>query len=512
MNRYDAIILGGGHNGLVCAAYLARAGKRVALFERRPVLGGACVTEEVWPGYRVSSAAYLCSLLHPEIASDLGLFRRGFEIYRRDPSGFAPFADGSSLLFHADAARTDEALRRFAPGEIPALRQFATDIELATDIFEPFLLGPSPDLNEVEDSFRARGAAHLFEPLFQGSVRSFLENRFRDPRLMAVLATDGLIGTAGGPSTPGTAYVMLHHYMGRILGSRGAWAHVRGGMGRLSEAIARAASEAGAELRASAAVERVLVRGGRVAGVCLEGGETFSSDAVFSNADAGLATRLLGSEAPESLRAGAEALAPNGVSCKINLGVGELPDFFAARGTEPGPQHTGTVHLSQSMDHLDRAWEEAAKGAPSTDPMVEIYIQTSTDSSLAPPGKHILSCFTQYFPYRLAGGLDFEREKNAYIERVIRTIGAFASNVPASIEHCEALCPQDLEARFGLPGGHIFHGDILPDRMFGGRAGQRGAATELEGFYLCGSSAWPGGCVSGVPGWNAAREFLAKNG
>jgi phytoene dehydrogenase-like protein len=516
-SHFDAIVVGAGHNGLTAAAYLARAGKRVLVLERRHVIGGATVTEEAWPGYRVSSASYLCSLLHPTIIDDLQLRANGLEVYRREASGFAPFPDGSYLLLYPDAARTRAELERFCPRDVNAYFQFEADVERAADILEPWFMGPPPTLAQLADAFRAEGASDLFEPLFTGSVRDLLESRFTDERLMAILATDGLIGTAAGPSDPGTAYVLLHHCMGRALGARGLWGYVRGGMGSVAKSLASAAATHGAEIRAGAAVSRILTDGGRAVGVETESGETLFASAILSNAHPEITYGLLDCAPPPDAVRALDGWHTAGVSCKINMAVNELPDFTCLPGTEPGPQHLGTIHLAPSMDFLDDAWADSREGRPCAAPMVEVYIQTATDRSLAPEGKHILSCFTQYYPYALAPGLHRAEETSEYADRVVDVIARYAPNVPASIEAREVLTPVDLEERFGLIGGHIFHGDITPDQMFGGagsvgRMGLTGPETHVPGLVLCGSGAYPGGCVSGLPGHNAALFLLNSSG
>jgi phytoene dehydrogenase-like protein len=505
MYCYDAIIIGAGHNGLTCAAYLARAGKRVLVLERRDIIGGACNTEEVWPGYRISTAAYLCSLLHPRIIEDLELRRHGFEVYRRECGGFAPFPDGSHLMLYPDADRTRAELQRFAPTEVNAYFQFEADVEKAADILEPLFFGPSPTMGHVADAYAAAGAPELFEQFFTLSVRELLERRFADPRLMAVLATDGLIGTRAGVGDVGTAYVLLHHYMGRALGVRGLWGYVRGGMGSISRALAESARSHGTEIRTGAEVASILVSGDRVTGVALASGEEIAADAVLSNADLKRTCSLLPAESvPAHLKAGLETARLEGISCKINLAVSELPSFTVMPGTDAGPQHLGTVHLAPTMDFLDRAWQDARSGRPSQEPMVEVYIATATDRSLCPPGKHILSCFTQYFPRYLADGLDEQTEAERYADRVLEIIARYAPNVPESVEARQVLTPNGIEERFGILGGNIFHGDITPDQMFGGRMGLHGPETGVAGLYICGSAAYPGGCVSGIPGHNAA--------
>lgn len=516
-DTYDAIVIGGGHNGLTTAAYLARAGKRVLVLERRDILGGACVTEDVWPGYRISTAAYLCSLLHPQIIEDLELPRYGFEVYRRATGGFAPFPDGSFLRLYPDTGRTRAELEQFAPQDVDAYFAFEADVERAAEVLEPFFFGPAPSLRYLADAYGRAGCAPLFEEFYTLSVREMLERRFTSDPLMTVLASDGLIGTCAGVSDTGTAYVLLHHYMGRVLGARGLWGYVRGGMGRISESLAASAQAHGATIKTGAVVEQIRTREGRAIGVVLENGDTYDADAVFSNAHPHRTFGIVAGGIPSELETHLANWRTEGVSCKINMAVTELPNFRVLPSSpdgEPGPQHLGTTHLCASLDSLEQAWLDAKGGRPSQEPMIEVYIQTSTDRSLAPEGRHILSCFTQYYPYTLAEGLDDDVEAERYADRVVGILARYAPNVPASIEARQILTPRRLEKRFGLVGGHIFHGDITPDQMFGhngdaGRLGLGGAETPIAGLYLCGSGAYPGGCVSGLPGYNAAMALLS---
>ncbi len=518
MSIYDAIVIGAGHNGLIAAAYLARANRSVLVLERRPVVGGACVTEEVWPGYRVSTAAYLCSLLRPEIVSDLELTQHGFEVYRRETSGFAPAHQGEKLYFYPDADRMRTELERFCaqtPEDVEAYFEFEADVEKAAAALDPFLMREPPSEEELRAAFEAAGIASLYEPFLHGSVRDLLEGRFRNERLQTMLATDGLIGTYGGPSTPGTAYVLLHHYLGNILGSRGGWGYVRGGMGQITQALAKVVTLHGGEIRTDAEVERILIEEGKAVGVRLIDGTEIHAAAVLSNADPyHTFNRLAAGAMPDEANAPYHALVTQGgASAKINLAVSELPVFTCLpNGTIPGPEHLGTIHLGPDMAYLERAWEEASLGYPSTEPMIEMYVQTATDASLTPPGKHILSLFVQYFPYNLAPGLDLDTEREAFADRVIALVAQYAPNVPASILHRQILTPRDLEARFGLTGGHIFHGDLLPPNLWNQRPseGVFGARTPISGLYLCGSGAHPGGCVCGAPGYNAAQTLLAQ--
>jgi phytoene dehydrogenase-like protein len=519
VSEFDAIVIGAGHNGLIAAAYLAKAGRRVLVLERRQIVGGACVTEEVWPGYRVSTAAYLCSLLRPEIVADLELTRHGFEVYRRETSGFAPAHHGEKLYFYPDADRMRTELERFCaqtPEDVAAYFAFEADVEKVADVVDPFLMREPPTDAEMRTAFREAGIESLYELFMHGSVRDLLETRFRNERLKTMLATDGLIGTYGGPSTPGTAYVLLHHYLGNILGSRGGWGYVRGGMGQITQALAQVVTAHGGEIRTGAEVERILVAEARAVGVRLTDGTEINAAAVLSNADPyHTFAKLAAGAIQDDVHAHWKTLVTQGgASAKINLAVSELPVFTCLpNGPIPGPEHLGTIHLGPDMAYLEKAWEEASRGYPSTEPMIEMYVQTATDASLTPPGKHILSLFVQYFPYNLAPGLDLDTERARFADRVIALVAQYAPNVPASILHRQILTPRDLEARFGLTGGHIFHGDLLPPNLWNQRPGEGffGATTPLPGLYLCGSGAHPGGCVCGAPGYNAAQTVLAPD-
>ncbi|MCS6776415.1 MAG: NAD(P)/FAD-dependent oxidoreductase, partial [Chthonomonadaceae bacterium] len=361
---YDAIVIGAGHNGLIAAGYLARAGRRTLVVERWEQVGGACVTEEVWPGYHVSTAAYLCSLLRPEIVRDLELERYGFEVYRRETSGFAPFPDGRFLFLYPDAGRTREALAAFCkdtPEDIEAFFAFEADVERVAGIVEPFLLREPPAGNELEQAFHRAGAGRLYADCIQGSVRQLLDARFRDEGLKAVLATDGLIGTFGGPSTPGTAYVLLHHYLGRVLGTRGAWGYVRGGMGNITRALAASFRAHGGEIRPGAPAVRIISEHNTdLLRVVLESGEVIPARCVLSSADPYRTFhRLLGE--PVEGTAWAHLVTQGGASAKINLAVSELPRFSCLPRSDnvPGPEHLGTVHLCPSLEYLERAWQDA---------------------------------------------------------------------------------------------------------------------------------------------------------
>jgi phytoene dehydrogenase-like protein len=346
------------------------------------------------------------------------------------------------------------------------------------------------------------------------SARDFLDAWFESPTLKASLATDGVIGARGGPSTPGTAYVLFHHCMGIAAGKRGLWGFVRGGMGGLTQALADAARRAGAEIRTETAVARIIVRDGGASGIVLASGEEIGGRAIVSNADP--KRTFLGLIEPAALdaldsrfRREIETIKMDGVAMKINLALDGLPDFAAAPGTEPGPQHRGTIHIGPTMDYIDRAWDDARGGRPSERPFLEMTIPTTYDSTLAPPRKHLMSIFVQYAPYHLADG-SWDALKETYADRVIDVIADYAPNIRDILLHRQVLSPLDLDREFGLTGGDIFHGEMTLDRLFFMRPapGWSGYRTPVRGLYLCGSGAHPGGGVMGAPGHNAARVIL----
>jgi phytoene dehydrogenase-like protein len=522
---YDAIVVGGGHNGLVTAAYLARAGWRVLVLERRAVLGGACVSEDLWPGYRVSSAAYLVSLFQQRVVRDLELRRFGYQVLPKEPASFVPRLDGRSLFLYSDLQRTCQALAGFSQRDAQRYPAYEAFIERAARFIEPLLLEAPPNLppRTAHDlaglarlawrlTRRSPGQLAELARLFTASVGDVLDDWFESDTLKLALATDGVIGTNGGPGSPGTAYVLLHHMMGGVGGVRGLWGFVRGGMGGLTQALARSAQAAGADLRTGSEVVRIQTRQGRATGVVLANGDEYRARVVVSNADPrrtflGLVDRP---DLPPEFLAQIEAYRCEGASFKINLALGELPDYSAVPGTRLGPQHRGTTHLCRGLDALERAWDEAKFGEPSSEPLLEITIPTAYDDSLAPPGKHILSIFAQYAPYRLRTGCWDAATRQAFVERVIDQVALYAPNIRGAIEHVHALSPLDLEQQFGLTGGNIFHGDLRLDQLFALRpvAGWARYATPIQGLFLCGSGTHPGGGVTGAPGHNAARTIL----
>jgi phytoene dehydrogenase-like protein len=521
---WDALIVGGGHNGLVAAAYLARAGLSTLVLERRPLVGGACVTEEVFPGYRVSTAAYLCSLLQERIVRDLDLPRHGYRVYAKDPAFYTPFPDGRGLTMWRDLRRTCGEIAVFSRKDAAAYPAYEEAVERLARLAERLLLETPPNIvgvrpRDLVSLARLGWEAVRMGPeervgqvaIFTQSVADFLDRWFESEELKVTLATDGVIGTNGGPRSPGTAYVLLHHVMGKVDGARGLWGFVRGGMGAVSEAIASAARAAGAEIRTDAEVERIRVEDGRAAGAVLRSGEEVPARLVLSNADPKrtfldlLEERELEPSFVEAVR----RIRMKGSSLKINLALDGLPAFRALGGAGPRPQHGATIHLCPDLDYLERAWDDAKHGRPSARPLVEMTIPTIYDDSIAPPGRHLMGVFLQYAPYDLKEG-DWRSTKEAYADRVMDLVEEYAPGFRDRVLHRQVLTPVDLEEIYGLTGGNLFHGEMSPDQLFSMRPvpGWARYRTPVPGLYLCGSGTHPGGGVMGAPGHNAAREVL----
>ena len=515
--------MGGGHNGLVTAAYLAKAGVRVLVLEARELVGGCAVTEEIWPGYRVSTASYLSSLMQEKVVRELELERFGYRVDAKDPAFFSPFPDGRHLFMWQDRAKTIAEIAKFSKHDAEAYPKYEAHLEKLAIVAESLLLTTPPNfppggagdlIDYLKLLGRMRGLSRAemvgLVKVFTQSAADFLDDWFECEEIKVTLATDGVIGANGGPRSPGTAYILLHHCMGGVNGHRGLWGFVRGGMGAVSEAIAASARAAGAQIRTNAPVEKILTKNGRATGVVLKGGEEILAETVASNLDPRRTfLQLLDArELPEDFVAGIRRFRSEGTSLKMNLALNGLPEFTAFSQT-PGPQHKATMHLCPSIEYVERAWDDAKYGRPSRSPLIEMTIPTMYDASLAPAGKHIMGIFLQYAPYTLKGA-DWDTEREPYADRVLDVIAEYCPNIRDIVEHRQTLSPLDLERRFGITGGNIFHGEMSVDQMFVLRplAGFANYRTPIQGLYLCGSGAHPGGGVMGAPGHNAAREIL----
>ena len=495
---YDVAIVGAGHNGLACAALLAKAGRSVAVFERHSEIGGATVSDtHAWPGYTLSAASYVCSLLDPWLVETLDLRARGLDFYRKDPYAFTPLEDGRSLLLGSDAAANAREIAAFDPGDVAGFEAYGERVERAGRALFDSFSDPQPRFDRFDADTQA---------LLLGSAADLVERYVKTPVIAAELVNDGLIGTNLGPRNPGTGYVLAHHLAGRVLGIQGAWAFVRGGMGSVARALADAARAHGAHIFAGAGVERIVTYDDRALAVVLGDGREISARAIACNAHP--RTTFLDlvdpSALPQEFVAKVEGWKTVGPSLKVNLALGELPNFSARPGTGVQPHHRATIHVAPSVDYLQQAYEDAAAGGESAEPLIECFLQTPTDPSLAPPGKHILSIFAQYFPYDRGDGWSAAKREGA-ADNIVAILGRLAPNLPGAIEHRLVLSPPDLEERFGLIGGHIFHGELLPGQIYEDRFATR---TPVRNLYLCGSGAHPGGCVSGFPGKRAAAAIL----
>ncbi len=521
--RFDVIIVGAGHNGLVTAAYLAHAGRRVLVLESRELVGGCAVTEEIWPGYRVSTASYLSSLMQEKVVRDLELERFGYHVDAKDPAFFSPFPDGRHLFMWQDRARTLAEIAKFSRRDAEAYPKYEAHLERLAVVAEALLLTTPPDfpprragdfIEYLKLAGRLRGLSRAemvgLVRIFTQSAAAFLEEWFESEEIRVTLATDGVIGANGGPRSPGTAYILLHHCMGGVGGHRGLWGFVRGGMGALSNAIADSARSRGVHIRTGAPVEKILVRDGRVRGVVLASGEEIEAPIVASNLDPRRTFLKLVDETqldPEFLDA-IRKFRSEGTSLKMNLALSGLPEFRALPGS-PGPQHRATMHICPSIDYVERAWDDAKYGSPSRAPLIEMTIPTMYDPTLAPEGRHIMGIFLQYAPYTLKG-TTWDQQREPYSERILDVIEDYCPNIREIVVDRQTLTPLDLERRFGLTGGNIFHGEMSLDQMFVLRpvAGWARYRTPVRGLYLCGSGAHPGGGVMGAAGHNAAREIL----
>jgi phytoene dehydrogenase-like protein len=519
--RYDVVIIGGGHNGLVNAAYLARAGRKVLVLERRHVLGGAAVTEEVFPGFRFSVCSYVVSLLRPEIIRELDLPRHGLEILPLDGT-FTPMPNGDHLWRMSDHARTRREIYRHSAVDAEAYDEYAKAMVEMARFVKPILAMVPPDplsvdvggFNRLYGLLRRfqrlpRTDQHNLVQLMTMSAADMLDQWFETDVLKATMSASGIIGTFQGVRSPGTAYVLLHHYMGEIDGAFRSWGFSRGGTGAISMAIAGAAEEAGVTVRTRATIERIKVKEDRAAGVVLEGGEEIDADVVVSSVDPHRTfLRLL---EPGVLDDGflseVRRYKLRGSSGKVNLALDALPDFTCLPGA--GAHLRGAISISPSLEYMERAYDDAKYGDFSRRPYVDIVIPSLTDPSIAPPGKHVLSCFVQYAPYALREGT-WDEKRDAFGDTVINTLAEYAPNLKNIILHRQVLTPLDLEREWGLTEGNIFQGELSLEQLFFLRPvpGWARYRTPLRNLYMCGAATHPGGGIMGASGRLAAFEIL----
>jgi phytoene dehydrogenase-like protein len=524
--QYDAIIIGGGHNGLVCAAYLAGAGLKTLVLERRAVVGGAAVTEEFHPGFRNSTASYTVSLLNPKVMRDLDLSAHGLELVERRLANFLPLPDGRFL--RVGSGQTHAEVAKFSPKDADRLDDYAASLERIADVLRGLVLETPP--NVVEGSWRAalpellrsgRIGARLarlpmearrdFLTLLASSAGDFLDTWFESDPIKAVFGFDGIVGTYASPYAPGTAYVLLHHVFGEVNGKKGAWAHARGGMGAITQAMAKAAAVRGAEIRVDAAVREVLVENGRATGVVTQRGEAFRARAVIANVTPKLLYQHLIDPAalPEAFRTRIAHWRCGSGTFRMNVALSELPRFAAL--PEPGDHHTAGIIMAPSLAYMERAYFDARVHGWSRAPVVEMLIPSTLDDSLAPPGRHVASLFCQHVAPQLPDGTSWDAHRETVADLMIATVNAYAPNFKAAVIARQIFSPLDLERTFGLTGGDIFHGAMSLDQIFSARPmlGHADYRGPVPGLYMCGAGTHPGGGVTGAPGHNAARAIIA---
>jgi phytoene dehydrogenase-like protein len=521
--RYDAVVIGGGHNGLCCAAFLAKAGRKVVVLERRHLVGGATVTEELYPGFKYSTCSYVVSLLRPWIIRQLDLPRHGYEVLPLDAT-FTPFPDGRYLLRDSDPERTRRAIERFSRRDAEIYPEFGQRMSELGRLIKPVIDYPAPDpttlrpgrlleLARLARRFRGRGdwaPALLKMPTM--SAYDLLAEWFESERLIAPMAVSGIIGTFLGIRSPGTAYVLLHHYMGEIDGSFRAWGIPKGGTGQVASAIAAAARGFGAEVRVEAPVAQVSMRGGKACGVVLENGDEIEARAVISGVDPRRTfLGLVGEEyLSDELVAEIRRFKLRGSSGKVNLALDALPDFAALPGD--GRHLRGDITIAPSVDYLERAYDDAKYGSFSHRPFMDIVIPSLSDPSVAPPGKHVMSIFVQYAPYKLKEGPEtWPDRREAFGDAVIDTLSEYIPNLRDLILHRHVLTPWDLEKTYGLSEGNIFHGELSLEQLAFLRPlpGWARYRTPVKDLWMCASGTHPGGGIMGAPGALCAQALLS---
>ncbi|MGA2649590.1 MAG: NAD(P)/FAD-dependent oxidoreductase [Terracidiphilus sp.] len=512
---WDTIVVGAGHNGLACAAYLARAGQRVLVIESRTRVGGACTIEEPFPGVRMSPCAYLAGLLHPLVVEELDLPRRGFTWTPAVNGLFVPFLDGSSIQLWDDDERCAAEVRALAPGDVEGFREMSDVIRRLRDALRPapnpnatgaaawandLWLGEPPTREQIEDGLANDPEARSV--LFDWSMAEFVERYIEDERLQIAYLGQGVIGTNASPFDPGTASIRFHHSSGRLGGIPGMWGYVRGGMGMVSFYFCDAAREAGATVISGVPVAQIIPG----EAVLLESGERISARTIVSNADPVQTLRLLGPHADPAWSTRVQTIPIEGCTVKLNVLLSELPNFTARPGTNE-PHHYGQINAPLTKHEWHSAFAAARRGELPQHLWCELYFQSAHDNSVAPPGQHTMSVFAQYVPYKFASGT-WDTRRTEVRNLALNSIARFCSNIPAAVIDAQVLGPPDIEQKVGLTGGHIFQGECLPPQMWSNRLAAR---TPMQGLYLCGACTHPGGSVIGINGRNAAMAILKDN-
>lgn len=505
---YDVIVIGGGHNGLVAAYYLARAGARVALFERRHIVGGASVTEELWQGVKVSTGAYVLSLLRERIIKDMELERHGLKVYTKEPGLFLPLPNKKHLFIWNDLKKTKEEISKFSKRDALAYERWNNFMDKLGSLAEILMMNPPPDLGELASMARYfdvndPDGAEIFRVFFR-DASSLLDQFFESDEVKAALAEDSVVGTYASPSTPGTAYVLAHHAIGSVNGIKGAWGYPRGGMGAVTSAMEKAIREAGVDVYTSSAVKRILVENGRATGVVLETGKTVRARALVSNADP--KRTFLNLVERENLDSSfikrVESIKTLGVSYKVVGFLDRLPDFSGSPGYRP--EHNSSILIMPSMKYLERAYTDARALGFSREPWLSLNILSSVDDTMAPPGYYSFSIFGQYLPY----SKELTKRREEVLEITLEKVREYAPNFKPV--KAELITPLDIEDRFGITQGNIFHVDMTPDQMLMFRPLPELSRykTPIKGLFLCGAGTHPGGGVTGAPGFNASQEVL----
>jgi phytoene dehydrogenase-like protein len=524
----DALIIGGGHNGLVCAAYLAGAGLKVTVLEQRSVVGGAAVTEEFHPGFRNSVAAYTVSLLNPKVIRDLELPKHGLRVVERKLSNFLPTQDGRYLL--VGDGKTAAEVAKFSVRDAARLGEYGERLGAVADVLRDLVLETPP--NAIEGSWRlalpellraAQVGGKLRKldmslrrellNLFATSAGDYLDGWFESDPIKAVFGFDGIVGNYASPYTPGSAYVLLHHVFGEVNGKKGAWGHAMGGMGAITQAMSKSAQARGAVIRVSTPVREVIVEGDRAVGVITEAGETIRAAAVISNLNPKLLyLKLLAANAlPDEFRDRIGRWRCGSGTFRMNVALAELPDFDCLRGKTLADHHTAGIIIAPTLAYMEKAYFDARSSGWSSKPIVEVVIPSTLDDSLAPSGRHVASLFCQHVAPQLPNGESWDTHRDTVADLMIDTVNAYAPNFKAAVLGRQIMSPLDLERTFGLVGGDIFHGALSLDQMFSARPmlGHGNYRGPLRGLYMCGSGTHPGGGVTGAPGHNAAREIIS---